>query len=330
LTSSFSGNDKITHIRCTDTEIKTFIVHINLYEDEIELPPEIEGALYLLPSGGNLLIPSELDLVPAETVPVPVLDFSEFMSGMSFKSVKTKLYISGSDILDILSIKLIVDGGAPQIFQLEQFKSESGLDDTEFDGNELPEGGLEITLPFDGQSFDISYSLFIEQNTLIPRSILDDDKKVYIEIAVWLPMDLEADDDGALFKFPDDFFPNEDLFGRKSPEDSNPVNEMIESLMIVISLNKNPFSDAVLVITSTDAITGNVITIENPFNNNALTFGINSMQMMQINKDYPFAPKFSVKFAKGGALLLPMNFKATEFAFKAKLNFRKEIWTLPL
>ncbi|MCL2802032.1 MAG: hypothetical protein FWD28_09775 [Treponema sp.] len=304
-------------IRCTNTPVRTFIIRQDLYNQTILIfPSEIidglsaSGGVYTVGAFGE----GPIELIPAGSpITLEGIDFGSFLDDFKFLDAKARLYISGSSIVDILTIELNIDGD----LSTNSGRSQSGLSGTQYPGLDLP-AGINLPFIFDGTAASISFRAYIEEGKIITNSMLSG-ANVRLEIAVWLPMNLEITGvSGASFEFPPDFFPSGDLFGRQSAADSNPLAEFIEALSIDIKMNSSPFTGADLVVKS------GAIEIVNSLSGNSLHFQISEAHMAAINSTFPFTPVLSVKFVQGGRITLPRVFRATEFAFRAKVNYRIE------
>ncbi|MDR0465299.1 MAG: hypothetical protein LBG94_09355 [Treponema sp.] len=303
-----NNDDGISFINCTNTQMRTFIIHMNLFSEDINLPIGFDFS-----QGG--LIPHGLDDVYNDSMSVPAMDF-DFLEDFSFSPSDTRIYISGSPIVNYLTTELTISGLSSEY----SMTGKSYLDDiSEFDKLSLPNNGTPISLPFTGDSIAIDYRIFFTEGKTIPSG-LDTSLNVLVEIAVMVPMTLIAGSSGASFEFPEMFPAGQDLFGRENPGDENPLNEFVEALSLDIRFNNIPFTGATLMVKSGD------INIDSNFTGNSLFMNISEAKMNEINNKYPFAPEFSMRFVPGGKLSIPREFKATEFAFKAKLNYRMELW----
>jgi len=303
--------DDIVLLDCKKTDIVTYLVYMKLYDKEI--PLDGLNSLAEAAAGNSFTIPNDINLID-DNLEVPALDFGEFLDGFSFDktSVKSKLYISGSQIVNGLSVELKVDNKKLTSYSGNKASDLKGKN--AYDKIGLPDGGVEIDLPFDGDEFKINYIISAKSGEFYKEWM--NDPSVLIEIAVWLPFNFTANHAGAEVKLPDDLFPEGDLFGRESPNSDNTVTEMLESLSFAIKMNKNPFTGAKLNVTSTG------INIENPIGGASLEFAVNEQNMKAINTqaNFPFAPKLKLVFDKSGGLSFPRNFVITEISFKAKLN----------
>jgi len=321
LFDNFSGSgDGPKFIKCTNTDINTFIIYSVVLEQPIvgDEFNNLSEAVNLL--GGSHSTPASIDLISGVTpIEIPSIDFSEFLGGFSFADFKANMYISGSSIVNALTVELDING---EKISRKGNKSSGLKNVVEYSETNLPEG-IEIPFTFDGNEITIVPRVYIEADTVINSAMLSN-PTILIEIAIWLPLVLTADNDGAKFEFPN-LFSGSDLFGRESPEDPNPVGDIVEWLSLEIKLSgTNPFTNAKLVVESKPAGQTPIV-IETPFGGNSLNFKIDESDMEKINSSYPFIPEISLRFDQGGKLSLPRSFKATEFAFIARLGFKIDL-----
>jgi len=312
-----AGSEKISFINCENTDIKTFIIHMNLFEDSISLPAGFDAIVSMIPPGSTHKVPSDMPLPgnSSGSVSVPAIDF-EFLNDFSFTPADARIYISGSDVIKLLTIEIKINNGSPVYLSAN---SRSNLPAGGYTGTKLPDHGASIVFPFNGESIDIQYRIFIKAGTVIPAGINISNPNVFLEAAVMVPLELTAGSGGALFKFPELFPADQDLFGRKNEGDENPISEFVEDLSLDIKFNRIPFNNATLFVKSKG------VEINSDFSGNSLFFEISETRMNDINNNWPFVPEISLQFAPGGKLSIPREFKATEFAFKAKLDYRMEL-----
>jgi hypothetical protein len=303
----------IVLLDCEKTSVVTYLVYMKLYDQVLTLP--FPNTVDFTATG------SDKNLVPTpgsgyEKLEVPALDFGEFLDGFSFNqnSIVSKLYLSGSPIIEGLSVELKINGGTP--LPPKKGNRASGLKGkTTYDKTELPSGGTEIDLPFDGNKLIIEYRIFVKEKDTIKKEWMTN-PSIMVELAVWFPFEFIADNGGAELKLPDDLFGEGDLFGREDPGGGNTVTEMLESLSFAMKMNTNPFTGASLIVESKG------IKISNPIRGASLEFALNEQNMKAINSpaNFPFVPKLKLVFNRGGILSFPRNFVITEIAFKTKLN----------
>lgn len=312
--------DGVVLLDCEKTEIVTYLVYMRPYDQDIPLTSAITsgGSDFTNNTGSDIVLVPSSGGSSYEKLEVPALDFSEFLQDFSFdpSAIKSKLYISGSQIVNGLSVELKINGGSPIT---KKGNTASGLNTGKktYDKLTLPEGGVDIDIPFNGDKINIEYKIFVAKNDKIEKAWMTN-PSVLIEIAVWLPFKFIADKDGAKVELPDDLFSSEgsDLFGREKPSSDNTVTEMLESLSLAMKMNTSPFTGASFNVSSKG------ISITNPISGPSLEFALDETKMKVINspQGFPFAPKFQVVFKKGGILKFPRALSITEISFKAKVN----------
>jgi hypothetical protein len=196
--------DEIKLLKCEKPPIITYLVYMKLYDAQIPLNNTITG------SGDDYYVPIEITLVPVpgsgddNKLEVPALDFDNSFEGFSLneEKIKSKIYVSGSEIVDCLSVELKINNSTTIKFSPSKAKSE--LDGkTTYDGNELPTGGAEIALPFDGKGFTVEYKIYVEAGKTI-KSAWMNNPSVLVELAIWLPFEFIAKDSGTELSLPED------------------------------------------------------------------------------------------------------------------------------
>jgi hypothetical protein len=301
-------NDDIKLLDCVNTGDVTYLVYMTLYNDALDLSG-------LPNTGSSFITPNRVNLVQNKSIDVPAMDFNSSFDGFSFDDgvIKSNLYISGSPIMNCLSVELKINGET----QTRKSNHASGIDSSKtiYDGNGLPAGGASVELPFNGEEVTINYSIFIAAGEEVKTEWLNA-SDVLIELAVWLPFVFTAKNDGAELKLPEDLFPEGDLFGREKSGDDNSLTEMLESINFAMKMNKNPFTGAALIVKSRE------IEIIDQMKGDSLGFLIDEKTMKAINSadNFPFSPQLKLVFNKGGKVSFPRDLTITEISFSAKLN----------
>jgi len=303
--------DEVKLLDCEKTGVVTYLVYMKLFNEALPLDNLTDKGMT---AGVDFVVPEDIPLTTGK-LDVPSLDFGDFLDGFTFNqgSITSRIYVSGSPIVNCLSVKLTIKGSAATLAKASQA---SGLDGkTTYDKAALPENGTQIDLPFDGNEVPIDYTILIGKGETIKKEWTNA-PSVFVEIAVWLPFEFTANKDKAELKLPDDLFSEGDLFGRENSDSGNTLTEMLESLNFAIKMNTNPFTGASLIVESKG------IQIINSISGASLGFAINEQNMKAINsaENFPFAPQLKLVFNKGGMLSFPRNFIITEITFKAKLN----------
>ena len=313
---NFEGKENIYY--CTKTEDLTYLFYTVLSEgtdnEFVELKDILPGIQY-----------TEIELYNSKKnnspIIIPAPDEDEGLRDFRFTKTESRLYISGSKISKRLTIEIWInddDGNAETFNGIDDKFNDDLLDryNFNFEGLELPPNGGKIeNLDFNGE-VEVNFRIFIAIGEDIETGDINDPFNIKVELATWLPFMLEAVKEGAEIKLPQDLFSEGDLFGRESADDDS----IIESLHFSIGLNKNPFTDATLVITS-----GDDIRFENPTSPTAIGFPITETMMQTINRSFPFSPKLSLRFKQGGRMSIPRNFHTTGVYFKARINYRIDL-----
>jgi hypothetical protein len=296
---------------CGKTSAVTYLVYMKLYGEKLTLPSGI-------PTNTDYYATSNITLVDNQSIEVPALNFADSFKGFSFNQNKivSKLYISGSPIVESLSVELKIDNGNSQQSSGKGNRASSLNGKTTYDGNELPTGGNIMALPFNGNKFKVNYKIYVKAGDIIKKEWMEGDTSVLVELAVWLPFEFIADKDGTELDLPDDLFGGDDLFGRESSSNDNTITKMLESLNFAMNMNVSPFTGAILNVNSKG------ININNPIKGASLEFALSEQNMKVINRpeNIPFAPKLKLVFNKGGTVSFPRNLAITEISFNAKLN----------
>jgi len=336
-----NGNEEgFKSIICTKTSNKTYILYSIVLDQDIPVDTALTAALSN--GSGSYKTPQDWDLIggtaaPADPIEIPKINFDEFLEGFKFNNSKVYMYISGTSIVNRLTveldIKIDLPGYSDETVTDSGRNTSSGLKGaaTAYNGTDVPAGGKKLPDSIfnglsDGADVTITPRVYIKKDETLVSSMITN-PHILVEIVIWLPFTLNAEA-GAEFKLPEDLFPDTDLFGREQKGDENFVSNLFESLVIDIKLTgTNPFNGANLVVKNTPPVSNppqENITITTPFAGNSMLFEIDKTNMDKIDKSFPFSPKFSFLYPSGGTLILPRDFKVTEFAFKGKLRYRME------
>jgi len=114
------------------------------------------------------------------------------------------------------------------------------------------------------------------------------------------------------------FDSTDDLFGRTEPGADSTMTDIVESLNLEIKFDKPIFDGSTLTVSSKG------VDIVNTLTNQSLVLQITEDDMAKINDsaNWPFAPTFSLGFAKDSTLSLPKDFNITELKFSAKIKYK--------
>ncbi|MCL1958056.1 MAG: hypothetical protein FWF68_00495 [Spirochaetes bacterium] len=308
---SFTTADKVELLDCVNKDIVTYLVYMEVYDEKVSTTglPAVNGTTT-----------SDVPLTTGN-ISVPAFTFDNEFKDFKFnqENIKTKLYISGPSIVEGITVKLTMSP-SKELAKSKANNKSSGLKDKTktYNGTELPDGGFYVNdLPFDGAQLNITYTILVAANTTIKADWLNNNNsKVLVELAIWLPFEFKADKDGANLPLPDDLFSDGDLFGRENSDGDNTVTKMLESINFAMKMNTKPFEGAFFIVNSTG------INIRNPIKSASLEFALNENDMKTVNNpaNFPFAPKFKIVFNQGGTLKFPREFYIKEISFNAKFS----------
>jgi len=359
LSDAINEKEGLTMIPCPETDIVTSLIHAELLDKEFDDLEDKTDIHIIFPDASpdlpDFIDVKELDddkiliaFNPENRLIVPLSELGSLLPGFEFfhgddsidddKGIyETKLYFSGADILEKSRIRIKIDEievkedgeieYKPIDIPKDNFDATYKSSDINkwkeegYTGKSCPLGGTEIDIPITGKDISILFEIYIPAGK---KLILDDFKagKINVEVVVWLPFKFIAVDDDAALHFPDDsFFSSEDdLFGRDEPDSDSLIANVIESLSVDVKFNDNIFMGKDLVISSKG------VDIHNLIESDWLSFTLTEDNMKEINEpeNWPFIPDIKIGFTKGNKLVFPKEFNAIEFAFKAKLRYRKD------
>jgi hypothetical protein len=312
---------------CKNVDYQTYIVRIELFNDEMgidkTIPNQLNGQSYTTVSGGKIKMNDDVQILDNT---VPSISFggglNKYFEGFEFSGVNSTIFISGSDIIN--SIRLEIDFNDEETYTAYPENKSSGYENWngEYTGKTMPEGCITFDISpliMSGEILDINFKVFLEKNKEIDPAWLE--PPVTVELIVWYPLVFTAINDDAKIEFPDNFFGDgeSDLFGRTEPDqdDKKSPTEIIQSMELTIKLNHDLFKGAKLNIKSKD-ITISTDELEGQY----LGFKIDEENMKKINEpdNFPFNPKFSFNFKKGGRVNVPWELSTEEFSLKARLH----------
>ena len=322
---------------CKNVEYQTYIIHIELYNDELEIdlstPGKLNGQSYSITSGGKIKMDDDVEILQNK---IRSISFdgglNTYFEDFEFSEVNSTIFISGSDVIN--SIRLEVEGmPAPDdadpdfndgTYKIYPTNTPSGYENWEGEYSEtsMPEGCKTFNISsyiMSGRKIDINFKVFLKKDEEIDPALLN--IPVTIEYIIWYPLVFTATNDNAKIYFPDNFFGDgeSDLFGRSEPNQDNKKSptEIIQSLELMIKLNHDLFNGAKLNIKNKD-ITVSTDELTDQF----LSFKIDEENMNKINEpeNYPFNPKFSFNFKKDGKINVPWELIAEEFSLKARIH----------
>jgi hypothetical protein len=322
---------------CKNVEYQTYIVYAQLYDGDFNVdlstPGEINGQSYTPVSGGKIKINDDVEILQNKIKSISFgKGLNNYFENFEFSEVNSTIFISGSDVIN--SIMLEIEGlpapaGADPDYHSGTYKvyptnTSSGYEswNGEYTGKTMPEGCKTFNISscvMSGETLDINFRAFLKKDEEIDPDWLN--LPITVEFIIWYPLVFEATKDDAKINFPDDFFGDgeSDLFGRTEPnqDDKMSPTEIIQSMELTIKLNHDLFDGAKLNINSKD------ITIStDELKGQYLGFKIDEENMKKINEpdNFPFNPKFSFNFKKGGRFNVPWELNTEEFSLKARLH----------
>ena len=302
---------------CVNTVTRTYIIQKVVIDQELTYPGG-GNASYVIPPGQPPLGTNNITMS---------VGFDNILLGFTLNPVIARVYLSGNtNLVNVLSVEIKVNSSDPSFDKTYTSvnKRASGVSGSTFNGVSLPgAASTNIMLPLSESGLVVNFEVSIPANTTIQSSWFS--QNVVTEILIWVPLEFTAST-GALIDIPEDsLFPSDqDLFGRESGDDSNPISDYVESLELSIVLNQNPFVGKELIIWSGPSFAGRKIEIKDTLKGNSFILPIDKKNMENINKpeNYPFAPNFRITYKAGDILRFPWVLTTTEFIFKAKMNYR--------
>jgi len=352
-----NDTDEVHILNCTNPSLqyKTFFIHIEAFRDDdyecdideaslmddggvgsiiindTEIPGEVKEELNNSNTTKKYFITHEDKDLPSPSDPYSVSsnDFGAYLNGFGFTGINSKMYITGSDIINAIDIILYhVDGDGNEI-QISKNKDSTSSNTTpyekidieslnEYNGLELPPGGIDIEITDlinSKEDFLITYKVKIDAGTRVDLEWLQDKKQsVIVEIALLLPMNFVATDEEAVIDF-SDFFDDISGFINIAAE-----NEIIESMNIIIGLKpQNPFGAGTFVIKDENH------SIKSPMDNYSFTFNLSNEDLEYINNN-EFNPGFSIVYTKGNKLGIPNgDLIISTISLYAKVKYNMEL-----
>jgi len=348
-------NPEVHILNCTNPTLqyKTFFIHIEAFRDddydcnvdpdsvedagvngsiiinEQEIPGEVKEELDELNNAKKyFVLQSDADLPsPNDAYPVSFNDFGGYLDGFGFTGIKSKMYVSGSEIVDALDIKLYHHIGADNDVQISKNESTTASDTPhkkidinfleDYNGLDLPPGGIDIDLDDlinSREPFDLTYSVKIDAGTRVDLEWFDATQAIVVEIMILIPMEFKATEDEAVIDFNEYFNDIGDFFGKAAG------TEYIESMNIIIGLKPhNPFGEGTFVIKDDN------YSIKSPMDNNSFSFILSAEDLDYINNN-EFIPGFSIVYKKGNTLGIPNeNLIMSTISLHAKVKYNMEL-----
>ncbi|MDR0301294.1 MAG: hypothetical protein LBI04_03165 [Treponema sp.] len=343
------GDNDVQILDCTNPELdyKTFLLHIEVFRNEdykideenlidigqagiiiindVEIPVEA----ILGDSGNKTFVVQEEKIISSSNEPytVPSTGFENYLEGFGFAGLKSKMYISGSQLAKVVDIKLFhVDSEGNEISLMqddeeETFIGESGVEFLEeYTGLDLPSGGKEVDIAdiINGKDdLSITYKIFIPKYAEVDVEWLIDPnpQAIVVEIVVWLEMAFEPIEDNAQFKFQNFFDGIGDVF--KSLAETG----IIENMNMKIVLHPlNPFGNGIFVIED-----DRYVPIQCPLDDNSFSINFKEEDVKYINK-HSFNPNFYIVYPQKDTILGIPNgdIMITTVSVGAKLKYNVE------
>jgi len=324
---------------CVNMNTRTYLIRMDLLNDTFEF---VEGSVptYIEVNGVQIDVTSlginqirledDVELGASDPTDPIELDFSslsEYLEGFKFDEdqVKAKLYIDGSEIVDVVHIDFDIgdihlkvtneDPGNPLFTEFTRKTSGINPNVSEYTGTSLPPDGIPIpgfaSLLNNKEKNNVTYNVYMPAGRTINTNWLGE-VDVVVELLIWVPLDLVAGDNGAEFAFPGDFMSGVGGF-------INSIAEAADSLSLEIQMPQNPFQQGELVIKDVD----DGIDIRNSLEDGFI-FAISDEDMTKIVDAESFEPEFSIAFAKDKHLIIPRELVITTVSLKAKLHYNVE------
>ena len=353
IMDSFIGESELDILDCINEnlEYRTFLIKTDVFDESLdvdfELPPIPEDTTYTITIGGieytfdlseiidsddfELTAPDDIDLLDDFTS-LPITGFDDLLGDFKFDGLTGKLYISsGSDILEALTIELEfkTESGVSlgQKQKIEGISSQaSGLSaftDDVYPDVHLPDGGIEITnideLLNGTENIKIHYRIYIEKDSIIQYSWLEDNHHILVEMALWFPMALIADgnkklgtEDGSEIKIP-----NLEEAGNLL---TSLPSDIIKNISLGIELNENPFTNGYLVVEC--PVTG--LQVRSVSNANTLNLVFTENDIEKFAGVEGFSPEFSVFILKDKRLGIPRDLIIKTVSLNAGFSYIKD------
>jgi len=316
--------------RCDDVDEDLFDIdgEGNISINGIEIPVKLmddidDDKKYLVLENDHII--SESD----EPFTLAFQGIDDYLDGFEFDGVKAKIYISGTELVDVISIDLFrVITGEPNESLIDKdevfLKGPSGLenldeDEKEYDGQDLPPRGKNINISDiinNGGDLSIGYKIYIKKDSIIYYNWLLKQHTVTAEIVFWLPMTFKSVKENANFVFPEFFDEITDVIESLAETDS------IEDMTIKISISPlNPFGEGKFIIN--DAGYGDITF---PLEMDNFTIRFTKEELNYINNN-PYNPNFKISYPVVGKRLgIPMgDIIITTISLDAKLKYNMEL-----
>jgi len=288
-------------------------------DKEIQVELDTENNFFVL-EDSETIAESEED----KPVIITFEGIEDYLEGFEFTGIHAKIYISGSELSNIVNIDLhqIKPDGTdiPIVPDGNIIKGSSGIKDLdEYTDIGLPEGGAEIDINDiinTGGDLALTYKIYLPKESVIEFEWLDHLHNIAAEIVIWLPMTFDSKADDAIIKFPDMFD------GLNDAIKSFAGISFIENMDMKIGINPlNPFGHGLLIMR--DDNYGDIIS---PLDENNFYFNFTYDDLDYINNN-EYNPHFFILYPKKNSLLeIPVgDILITTITLKAKIKYNMEL-----
>jgi hypothetical protein len=350
-----TGDNEVKVLDCTNSSLKykTYLLYIDAFTGEkfdfemdeskfvhvgntgeITINDKIINLVVVAEGGGGNntileVIDSDCnkDITSSDVKPYPISSsgFGDYLEGFEFSGIKAKMYLSGSEFVKAIDIKLYqTDSEGNKIKQISSNTppmKKSGVESLkEYNDPDLPPGGEDIDISEIINSKEDSYISYEirtkkkENKAEIELEALREQQFINIEIVIWLPMTFESEKENACFNF-NGFF---DGIGNVFKSVSG--TGFIESMSIKIGIQPlNPFGDGIFYIKDDN------YSIISPMDDNSFSFDLEKEDIEYIN-DNSFEPSFLILYPKKYSFLGIPNedIMITTVSLEAELKYNVE------
>jgi hypothetical protein len=344
LDDALTADGDLKIVPCTNPslEFKVFLLYMEIFRNEnyecdvdedtfddsgkgtitingVDIPVE------LIDDTHKKLLVLENNKVIAESDKPYTLTFKnieDYLEGFEFTGIQSKVYISGTQLTNVVSIDLYQVGNEETIVSNDEIsRGPSGVESfEEYTGLTLLPGGGDIEISDiinNGGNLSLTYKIYLPKNTLIDYDLLKGLHTIVAEIVIWLPMTLKSKDENANFKFPDFFDGVSDVF--KSLAGTGYI-ENISMKIAIEPLNPFGLGNGIFIIND-----DNYGQIRSPLDEHSFLIIFNEEEIDYINKN-PFDPNFFVLYPEKNSFLKIPNgdIMITTVSLDAELKYNVE------
>jgi hypothetical protein len=304
----------------------------DLFDDkgigDIIINNDIKVPVELIDDGNKFFVLKDSETISENKEDNPYIitfeGIEDYLEGFEFSGIHAKIYISGSELSDIVNIELrqIKPDGTiiPIVPDGKIIKGPSGIKDLEeYTDIGLPEGGAEIDINDiinTGGDLALLYRVYLPKDSEIELEWLNNLHNIAAEIVIWLPMTFDSKADDAIIKFPDMFD------GLNDAIKSFAGIGFIENMGMKIGINPlNPFGHGLLIMR--DDNYGDIIS---PLDENNFYFNFTNEDLDYINNN-EYNPHFFILYPKKNSLLeIPGgDILITTITLNAKIKYNMEL-----